>query len=86
VYAGLTTVGSVTYAAAISVGTNPTFEGVERTVESHLLDFDGDLYGQRIRVDFVQRLRSMVAFSGLSALVDQMAVDVEQTRRAVNLR
>lgn len=86
VYAGLTQVGAATYAAAISVGTNPTFKGVERTVESHLLDFDGDLYGQHVRVGFVRHLRSMVAFSGLSALVDQMAVDVEQTRQAVDLQ
>lgn len=83
VYAGYTEVAGVRHAAAISVGTNPTFDGQQRTVESHLLDFDGDLYGQVVRVEFVQRLRAMAAFSGMQALVDQMAVDVAQTRNAV---
>ncbi len=84
VYAGYTEVAGVRHAAAISVGTNPTFDGEQHTVESHLLDFDGDLYGQGVRVEFVQRLRSMVAFSGLGALVEQMAADVAATRRVVS--
>jgi riboflavin kinase/FMN adenylyltransferase len=48
------------YPSAISVGTNPTFEGSRRTVESFVLDFDGDLYGEHVGVEFASRLRGMV--------------------------
>jgi riboflavin kinase/FMN adenylyltransferase len=67
--------------AAISVGTNPTFDGRHRSVEAFILDFDGDLYGQNIGVEFVHRLRGMVKFDAISDLVVQMAADVEETRR-----
>jgi riboflavin kinase/FMN adenylyltransferase len=67
--------------AAISVGTNPTFDGRHRSVEAFILDFDGDLYGQNIGVEFVHRLRGMVKFDAISDLVVQMAADVDETRR-----
>lgn len=66
--------------AAVSVGTNPTFSGTERRVEAYVLDFDGDLYGERVGLDFVARLRPMVTFGDVDALLAQMAVDVEQSR------
>ncbi|MGI8679838.1 MAG: bifunctional riboflavin kinase/FAD synthetase [Jatrophihabitans sp.] len=66
--------------AAISVGTNPTFEVRQRRVEAFVLDFDGDLYGTHIGVEFVQRLRGMEKFDGVDALVEQMTADVVQTR------
>lgn len=67
--------------AAISVGTNPTFDGVERRVESHVLDrTDLELYGEQIRVEFVDFLRGMVKFDGIDALIEQMDADVAQTR------
>jgi riboflavin kinase/FMN adenylyltransferase len=66
--------------AAISVGTNPTFQGTRRTVEAFLLDFDGDLYGEHVGVEFVQRLRPMLAFSGVEELVAAMDRDVAATR------
>jgi riboflavin kinase/FMN adenylyltransferase len=66
--------------AAISVGTNPTFDGQHRSVEAFILDFDGDLYGQNIGVEFVHRLRGMVKFDSIGELVTQMADDVNQTR------
>ncbi len=71
-----------TYPAAISVGTNPTFDGVrERRVESYVLDRDDlDLYDVEVEVSFVERLRGMVAFDGVDALVEQMADDVRRTR------
>ncbi|MFC7402868.1 bifunctional riboflavin kinase/FAD synthetase [Citricoccus sp. GCM10030269] len=71
---------------AISVGSNPTFEGVSRVVEAHVIDRpqeqveDFDLYGQPVTVEFVERLRGMVAFEGIPKLIDQMTHDVEQTR------
>jgi len=68
--------------AAISVGTNPTFDGRERTVEAHALDRDDlDLYGDHVAVDFVSRLRPTVKFSSAAELVAQMHADVDDARR-----
>jgi riboflavin kinase/FMN adenylyltransferase len=69
--------------AAISVGTNPTFQGTRRTVEAFLLDFDGDLYGEHVGVEFASRLRPMTAFAGVEQLVEAMAADVERTRQVL---
>ena len=70
--------------AAISVGTNPTFGGVERRVESYVLDRDDlELYGVLVRVDFLVRLRGQIRFDGVDDLVRQMAEDVERTRIAL---
>jgi len=65
---------------AISVGTNPTFDGQHRRVEAHILDFDGDLYGHHLGVEFSHRLRGMIKFNGIEALIDQMNADVARTR------
>jgi riboflavin kinase/FMN adenylyltransferase len=71
--------------AAISVGSNPTFDGVSRQVEAHVIDRpaesadDFNLYGQTVVVEFVARLRGMVAYRGPEALVEQMRQDVVQT-------
>src|SRR5215469_9043910 len=68
--------------AAISVGTNPTFDGKERTVEAHALDRDDlDLYGTRVAADFVARLRATVKFDSVDALVRQMYIDIGDARR-----
>lgn len=85
VYAGWFHHDSHRHAAAISVGTNPTFEGRDRTVEAYLLDFDGDLYGERVRLDFTARLRGQVAFAGIEPLIKQIETDVADTRRALEL-
>jgi riboflavin kinase/FMN adenylyltransferase len=68
--------------AAISVGTNPTFDGIrERRVEAYVLDrTDLDLYGRRVEVAFVSRIRGMVKFDGVDALVDTIRDDVDRTR------
>jgi riboflavin kinase/FMN adenylyltransferase len=68
--------------AALSVGTNPTFDGRQRRIEAHILDFDSDLYGRHIGVEFDHRLRGMVRFTDIDALVEQMKDDVERTRQA----
>jgi riboflavin kinase/FMN adenylyltransferase len=81
VYAGRAVLTTGTYPAAISVGTNPTFDGTTHTVEAYLLDFDADLYGQPVRVEFAHRLRGMLTFDGAEALIAQMEQDVEQARR-----
>jgi len=81
VYAAWVTVGDRTYPAAVSVGHNPTFEGVpEKQVEAHLLDVDLDLYGQRVTVHFVDWIRGNTAFAGVEALVEQIAADVAEIR------
>ncbi len=67
--------------AAISVGTNPTFDGREQTVEAYALDRDDlDLYGVHMAVDFVARLRGMVRFESAAALAEQMRRDVDTAR------
>jgi riboflavin kinase/FMN adenylyltransferase len=68
------------FPAAISVGTNPTFQGSRRTVEAYVLDFDGDLYGDHVGVEFAHRIRAMAAFVGPEQLAEAIARDVEQTR------
>ncbi len=66
--------------AAVSIGTNPTFSGRERRVEAYLLDFSGDLYGERLALDFVARLREMRRYDGVAALTEQIEKDVAETR------
>ncbi|MDO5750390.1 MAG: bifunctional riboflavin kinase/FAD synthetase [Rothia sp. (in: high G+C Gram-positive bacteria)] len=91
VYAGwLTDESGVRHPAAISVGTNPTFDGIEhRQVEAHVIDRpeerveDFNLYGQHVVVEFVKHLRSMVAFTGIEALIEQMNQDVDQAREVL---
>jgi riboflavin kinase / FMN adenylyltransferase len=85
VYAGRVDTGAEVLPAAISVGSNPTFDGQERRVESYVIDrsvADGslDLYGRQIRVEFVSRLRGMDVFDTVEALVAQMHEDVSDTR------
>jgi riboflavin kinase / FMN adenylyltransferase len=68
------------YRAAISIGINPHYGGQERRIEPHLLDFEGDLYGQRLVVELWERLRDERAFASEEELVAQIARDVERTR------
>ena len=69
--------------AAISIGTNPHFGGSERRIEAFLLDFDGDLYGQRLVVELWQRLRDEAAFGSEEELIAAIDDDVARTRAAV---
>jgi riboflavin kinase / FMN adenylyltransferase len=71
--------------AAVSVGSNPTFAGARRTVEAHLLDFEGDLYGEHVGVEFVERLRPMLSFAGVPELLEAMGQDVVRTRAVLGL-
>ena len=68
--------------AAISIGVNPHYGGDERRIEPHLLDFEGDLHGQRLVVELWQRLRDERAFDSEADLVAQIARDVEAARAA----
>jgi riboflavin kinase/FMN adenylyltransferase len=68
--------------AAVSIGTNPHFDGVERRVEAHLLDFEGDLYGARLVVELWDSLREQRRFASLDELVAAIGDDVERARAA----
>jgi riboflavin kinase/FMN adenylyltransferase len=81
VYAGWLTDAGTRYPAAISVGNNPTFEGVpQKQVEAYVLDQDIDLYEHVVDVSFVERIRGMVAFTGIDPLIEQIADDVKRVR------
>lgn len=82
VYAGIATLPSgERRITAVNVGVRPTFEtGRGMLVEAYLLDFDGDLYGVELRLDFLERLRGERRFATVEALIEQMARDVEQAR------
>lgn len=78
IYAG----AAAGHRAAISIGTNPHYGGHERRVEAYLLDFSGDLYGQRLVVELWQRLRDEQAFETENDLIRQIEADVELARQA----
>lgn len=81
VYAGWLLTDGERYPAAISVGNNPTFHGVpQKQVEAYVLDTDLDLYDRAVEVSFAARIRGMVAFEGVDALVAQMHDDVARAR------
>ncbi len=73
-----------TLPSAVSVGTNPTFDGTERTVEAYVLDrTDLDLYGERVSVEFVEHIRPTLRFDSVEELLTAMAGDVEQCRQVL---
>lgn len=80
VYAVKVRHGTNTYDGVINVGTNPTFDGNTLSVEVHLLDFSGDLYGQLLRVYFVRRLRDERRFDSVDSLRQTIAHDIVQAR------
>jgi len=82
VYAVRATVAGKRYAGAANVGPNPTFGELARKIEVHLIGFAGDLYGTRLAVEFVARLRETRPFAGVEALVEQLTADVITANRA----
>ncbi|MFK0174077.1 bifunctional riboflavin kinase/FAD synthetase [Streptomyces sp. NPDC090306] len=84
VYAGWLHAAGEAMPAAISVGTNPQFDGTERTVEAYAIDRVGlDLYGLHVAVDFLAFVRGQAKFDSVEALLEQMAVDVSRCRELV---
>ena len=81
VYAGRTWVDGRSHWSAIHIGPNPTFGEKVLKVESHLLDFEGSLYGRAIEVDFISRLRDILNFGGREQLQKQLLKDIAETRR-----
>jgi riboflavin kinase / FMN adenylyltransferase len=78
IYAGR----ALEHRAAVSIGVNPHYGGSERRIEAFLLDWEGDLYRRRLRLELWERLREERAFAGEDELVAQIARDVEATRAA----
>jgi riboflavin kinase/FMN adenylyltransferase len=71
------------HVAAVNVGVRPTFvTGRGELIEAYILDFEGDLYGENLRLEFLKRLRGEKRFASADALVEQMHLDVEQAREA----
>lgn len=83
IYAVRGVLRSGTYLGALHLGPRPTFKGSPPTIELHLLDFDQDLYGEEVRVDFVEYLREVRPFGSAAALIDQMREDVDAAREAL---
>ena len=86
VYAGRCAVDGRAYAAAVSIGTMPTFGENQRQVEAYLLDFTGDLYGQVLRVELLDWVREQRKFAGVEALKARMAKDLEIVKGRKSLR
>ena len=75
--------GRESLAAVTNIGTRPTFEPGRVLVETHLLDFEGDLYGRRMELAFHARIRAERRFSGPQELARQIAADADQARHAL---
>lgn len=84
IYATLVEVGGRQIHSVTSIGVNPTFGSGPRTIETHILDFDEDLYGRRLQVLFVERLREEQKFSSVEGLVRQIEEDIVQARRVLS--
>ena len=80
VYATLAHVGDKVYQSVTNIGVKPTFGKGERTVEVHILDFTGDLYGRKLTIELVERLRAEVKFAGPEELAAQIKKDIEQAK------
>ena len=83
IYASWAVVDGARKPSATSIGVRPTFGLTDRLVEVYILDFDGDLYGRELEVQFVEKLRDQEAFGSLDALVEQINQDVANTRETL---
>jgi riboflavin kinase/FMN adenylyltransferase len=84
VYATYAWLGEVRHMAATNVGVRPTVNGAALTVEAHLLDFDADIYGRTLRLEFINHIRPEMKFPGLEALKAQIQADVQQVRELLS--
>jgi riboflavin kinase/FMN adenylyltransferase len=69
-----------TFSGATNIGKRPTFDAGHVSVETHLLDFEGDIYGERMDLEVIHRIRPEKTFSGVDELITQIARDVAQAR------
>ncbi len=70
--------------SATHIGPNITFGASSRTVEAHLLDYSGDLYGSKLKLEFIGRIRPTIKFDGLESLLEQMSVDIKNSRELLS--
>jgi len=82
VYACTGSVGGIKRYCLVNIGTRPTFHTGEKTntIEAYLLDFDGNIYGEEMRLSFVSRLRDEIRFSGIESLISQIHKDIEHAK------
>jgi riboflavin kinase/FMN adenylyltransferase len=80
VYVTRATVGGRSYPSATNIGINPTFQDPRPSIETYILDFEGDIYGRELRVDVLHRLRDEKKFESIDALVAAIGADVQSTR------
>ena len=83
IYAAYATVPAGRFMGALHIGPRPTFPGAGAAVEVFILDFDGELYGRRIRLDLIERLRPVAAFESAAELVERMREDVRRAREVL---
>jgi len=81
VYAVIVRYDGQRYQGVANIGYSPTFDDHVFTVEAHILDFEKDIYGQKIMINFVQRLRDEKKFSGIAELVEQIDLDIAEARQ-----
>jgi len=84
VYATRAYIDDKIYRSTTNIGSCPTFDGTERTVEIHIIDYDGDLYGQELKVAIIERLRGETKFATAEELKKQIARDINMTRTILN--
>lgn len=84
IYVTVSRLGEATFPSVTSIGIRPTFTPSVRTVETYILDFTEDIYGQTLRVEFVERLRDELKFSSVDALVAQIRQDVDSARAVLS--
>ncbi len=85
VYAVLVYIERKKYQGVCNIGNNPTFGGVSLSIETHILDYSGDLLGREITIVFIHRLREEKTFSGIKELTDQITEDIKKARKLLNL-
>ena len=86
VYATRAYINDKVYQSVTNIGLRPTFDGKGRTIESYILNFNGNLYGRELRVDVVERLRDEKRFNSVEELKKQVEEDVKQGKAALNVR
>ncbi|MFN8418207.1 MAG: bifunctional riboflavin kinase/FAD synthetase [Anaerolineae bacterium] len=84
VYACWARLGMERFMAVTNIGIRPTFDGQELRIEAHLLDFDRDIYGQTLDLEFVERLRGEQKFPGFEALIQQIGIDAQRGREILS--
>ncbi|GAB1422551.1 bifunctional riboflavin kinase/FAD synthetase [Anaerolineales bacterium] len=84
VYATFITIDAKVYQAVVNIGFRPTFDGQTQTIEAYILDFDQDIYGAMVQLEFVKQLRPEIKFNGINELIAQIQNDVQAARDILN--